>query len=83
MWVEVCDCWCSVLVPWKGSIAMDEGLGLERGVPLRDHRNDGVQFGGETNVRDGMEWVAAKVELMRERWEQGLDIWTGEPSEEE
>jgi hypothetical protein len=30
-----------------------------------------------------MEWVGEKVELMRERWEQGLDIWTGEPSEEE
>jgi len=50
--------------------------------PLRDHRNDGVEFGGETNVRDGMDWVKARVELMRERWEQGLDIWTGEPSDE-
>ena len=59
---------------------MDEGLGLERHSPLRDHRNDGVQFGGETTTPvDGQ---SARIELYRERWEQGLDIWTGEPSDE-
>jgi len=49
--------------------------------PLRDHRNDGVQFGGVTNIP--VEGQAARIELMRERWEQGLDIWTGEASKEE
>lgn len=63
---------------FMGALQSLEGRG-----PLRDHRKDGVSFGGETSVRDGMEWVGEKVELMRERWEQGLDIWTGEPSEEE
>ena len=48
---------------------------------MRDHRNDGVQFAGVTNTPvDGQ---ADRVELMRERWEHGLDIWTVEPSEEE
>ena len=51
------------------------------GRALRDHRNDGVQFAGVTNTPvDGQ---ADRVEVMRERWEQGWDIWTGEPSEEE
>lgn len=49
--------------------------------PLRDHRNDGVQFGGVTNTP--VEGQSARIELMRDRWEQGLDIWTGEASKEE
>jgi hypothetical protein len=49
-----------------------------------------VQHGGIRGIPDGnkkdpnKEYVKAKnpsVELYAERWEQGLDIWTGEPLE--
>ena len=48
--------------------------------PLRDHRNEGIEFGGQTSIPAAGQ--AERVELMRERWDQGLDIWTGEPSKE-
>jgi hypothetical protein len=41
-------------------------------------------IGAKTSVDANKEYVKAKnpnVELYAERWEQGLDIWTGEPLE--
>ena len=50
--------------------------------PMRDRRREGFEFGGETQRREDMEWVDAKIDLMRDRWAAGLDIWTGEPRDE-
>lgn len=36
---------------------------------------------GSGDPRKGLEWVKERVELMRERYESGLDLWTGEPLE--
>ena len=54
----------------------DVDIGMWTG-PLQDHRQDGQEFGGVTNVP--VEGHLERIELYRERWEQGLDIWTGEP----
>ena len=41
-------------------------------------------IGAKTSIDPKKEYVTSKnpnVELYAERWEQGLDIWTGEPLE--
>ena len=43
-------------------------------------------IGARTNVQANKEYTKSKnptVELYAERWEQGLDIWTGKPLEGE
>ena len=46
---------------------------------LRDHRQDGQEFGGVTNCP--VAGHPERIELYRDRWERGLDIWTGEALE--
>jgi hypothetical protein len=43
-------------------------------------------IGARTNIQANKEYMKSKnpaVELYAERWEQGLDIWTGKPLEGE